>query len=140
MKRSIRCLLVMLMSVFLLTVSEEPLMAESISLPTGTLSEKAVTRLFSDKTAQSVSVRKGRVSLTYYDPNGTLEQLRDGTKRHGIWRVTKNGRICLAFAGSKEKCRIIVKEGKTYKKYIVKKSGQHQHSVSYQQFLPGKQL
>ncbi len=140
MKRSIRCLLVMFMSVFLLTVSEGPLMAESVSLPTGTLSKKAVTKLFSDKTVQSVSVRKGRVSLTYYNPNGSIEQLRNGMKRYGIWRVTKNGRICLAFAGSKEKCRIVVREGKTYKKYIVKKSGQHQYTVSYRKFLPGKQL
>ncbi|MEA3363749.1 MAG: hypothetical protein U9Q61_10845, partial [Thermodesulfobacteriota bacterium] len=102
--------------------------------------ERAVTRLFSDKTVQSVTVRKGRVSLTYYDPNGTLEQLRDGTKRYGSWRVTKNGRICLAFEGSREKCRIIVKEGKLFKKYIVKKNGQHQYVVRYRQFLPGKQL
>jgi len=124
----------------LFAFSEKPLLAESFSLPTGTLNEKAVTELFSNKTVQSVTVRKGRVSLTYYDPNGTLEQLRDGAKRHGIWRVTKNGRICLAFAGSKEKCRIVVKEGKIFKKYIVKKNGQHQLSVSYRQFLLGKQL
>ncbi len=140
MKRSIRCLLIMFMSVFLLTVSEGPLMAGSVSLPTGTLSEKAVTKLFLDKTVQSVSVLKGRASLTYYNPNGSIEQLRNGMKRYGIWRVTKNGRICLAFAGSKEKCRIIVKKGKFFKKYIVKKNGRHQHSVSYQQFLSGNQL
>ncbi|MCD6580912.1 MAG: hypothetical protein J7K90_03850 [Desulfuromusa sp.] len=140
MKRIIHCLLVMFMSVFLLTVSEGPLMAASVSLSTGTLSEKAVTKLFSDKTVQSVSVRKGRVSLTYYNPNGSIEQLRNGIKRYGIWWVTKNGRICLAFAGSKEKCRIIVKAGKTFKKYIVKKNGQHRHSVSYRKFLSGKQL
>jgi hypothetical protein len=39
-----------------------------------------------------------------------------------------------------EKCRIIVKEGDEYKKYIVKKNGHHQHSVSYRNFAPGKQF
>ena len=29
-----------------------------------------------------------------------------------------------------EKCRIIVKEGAEYKKYIVKKNGKHVHSVN----------
>ena len=140
MKCSTRWLVLIFTAMVLFAFSEKPLLAESFSLPTGTLNEKAVTELFSNKTVQSVTVRKGRVSLTYYDPNGTLEQLRDGAKRHGIWRVTKNGRICLAFAGSKEKCRIVVKEGKIFKKYIVKKNGQHQLSVSYRQFLLGKQL
>ena len=37
-----------------------------------------------------------------------------------------------------EKCRIIVKEDGEFKKYIVKKNGQHQHSVSYRKFTPGK--
>ncbi len=140
MKCSTRYLVLIVTTMFLFAFSEKPLLAESFSLPMGTLNEQAVTELFSNKTVQSVSVHKGRVSLTYYDPDGSLEQLQNGIKRHGIWRVTKNGRICLAFAGSREKCRIIVKEGKIYKKYIVKKNGQHQHSVNYRKFLPGKQL
>ena len=140
MKTGVRFWFVIFAALLFLTVSEKLLLAESFSLPTGTLNEKAVTELFSNKTVQSVSVRKGRVSLTYYDPDGSLEQLQNGIKRFGIWRVTKNGRICLAFAGSREKCRIIVKEGKIYKKYVVKKNGQHQHSVNYRKFSPGKQL
>ncbi len=115
-------------------------LAKAPILPSGTLNKESVIKIFSNKTVKSKTVHKGRVSLTYYDPSGTLEQLRNGMKRYGTWRVTKNGRICLSFEGSQEKCRIIVKEGKIYKKYIVKKSGQHWHSVSYRQFLPGKEL
>ena len=114
--------------------------SKSSSLPSGTLSKKSITNLFSGKTVESMTARKGRVSLTYYGPNGRVEQLRNGMKRYGTWRVTNNNRMCLTFEGSQEQCRIIVKEGKVLKKYIVKKIGQHQHSVTYRQFLRGKQL
>ena len=107
-------------------------------LPFGTLKKKAIVSLFADKTVESVTARKRRVSQTYYHHDGNLVQLRNGIKRYGTWRVTKNGRICLQMAGSQEKCRIIVKDGDQYKKYIVKKNSHHQHSVSYQKFTAGQ--
>ena len=109
-------------------------------LPAGTLSKDEVVQLFSGKTVESVTATKGRVSHTYYDPDGSLEQRRKGAKRFGTWRVTDTGSICLSMEGLEEKCRIIVKEGNEYKKYIVKKSGQHQHSVSYRNFRNGKKF
>ena len=113
-------------------LSTEPL------LPIGTLREKELVELFAGKTVESVTATQGRVSLTYYAPDGTLEQVRNGSTRYGTWRVSKNDRICLKMEGLEDKCRIIVKEGKEYKKYIVKKSGQHQHTVSYRNFRDGK--
>lgn len=113
-------------------MSKEPL------LPRGTLQRAEVVKLFSGKTVESVTATKGRVSRTYYNPDGTLEQLRNGMKRQGKWRVKKNSRICLQIEDLDEKCRIIVEENGEIKKYIVKKSGRHQHSVSYRNFTPGK--
>jgi hypothetical protein len=107
-------------------------------LPTGTLKRKDVIELFSGKTVESETATKGRVSHTYYNPDGTLEQIRNGSIRTGRWRVSKEARMCLEMEGFKEKCRIIVKEKDKVKKYIVKKNGQHQHSVSYRNFTPGK--
>lgn len=109
-------------------------------LPVGTLTRKKIVELFSGKTVESVTATKGRVSQTYYNPDGSLEQLRDGAKRYGTWRVKKNSRICLKIDNLKEKCRIIVKEDGAIKKYIVKKSGRHQHSVSYRNFSHGKRF
>lgn len=113
-------------------------MSNNPILPLGTLRKKAVVTLFADKTVESVTARQGRVSQTYYHPDGKLEQLREGTKRYGTWRVTKNGRMCLQMGALQEKCRIIVKEGNQYKKYIIKKNSNHQHSVSYRKFTAGK--
>lgn len=113
-------------------LSKEPI------LPLGTLNRKEVIELFSGQTVESVTASKGRVSHTYYNPDGTLEQVRNGTMRTGKWRVNNNARICLEMEGFEEKCRIIVKEDGKVKKYIVKKNGQHQHSVSYRSFTPGK--
>ena len=107
-------------------------------LPKGTLKRKEVIKLFSGQTVESVTASKGRVSHTYYDPNGLLVQLRNGVMRHGKWRVKKNGRMCLQMESLEEKCRVIVKEDGEIKKYIVKKNGRHQHSVSYRNFSPGR--
>ena len=108
--------------------------------PSGTLSRKKVIKLFSDKTVESVTARKGRISQSYYGNDGTVEQLRNGARRFGKWRVTNNGSICLQMEDMAEKCRIIVEENGEYKKYIVKKNGHHQHSVSYRKFRDGKHL
>ena len=118
----------------LLKMSPEPL------LPLGTLKKEQVIELFSGQTVESVTANKSRVSHSYYDPDGTVEQLRNGDKRYGKWRVRSDARICLQMEDLEEKCRIIVKEGDEYKKYIVKKNGHHQHSVSYRKFAPGKQF
>ena len=104
------------------------------------LTKEEIVMLFTNKTVESETVRKGRVSLTYYRSNGTLELFRNGKKHSGAWRVTENNRMCLKIENSKEKCRIIVKQGASFSKYIVKKNGQHQRSINYRRFLPGKQF
>lgn len=107
-------------------------------LPAGTLSHDEIVHLFSGNTVESVTASQGRVSHTYYDPNGSVEQLRKGVLRRGKWRVTKDARICLDMEETGNKCRILIKEGDEIKKYIVKKNGNHQHSVSYRSFTRGK--
>jgi hypothetical protein len=107
-------------------------------LPLGTLNRDEIINLFSGNTVESVTATQGRVSHTYYDPNGSVEQVRDGVTRRGKWNVTKSARMCLDMEETGDKCRIIVKEGSEIKKYIVKKDGNHQHSVSYRNFTPGK--
>lgn len=115
-------------------------MSDSPILPIGTLTKKEVVELFSGQTVESVTVKKSRVSLTYYDPSGAVEQLRKGVTRTGTWRVKRNGRICLTMEGFGEKCRIIVKDKNGYAKYIVKKNGHHKKSVTYREFVSGRHL
>jgi len=112
-------------------------LAAQVALPEGTLSRQEVIELFSGYTVQSVTAVRGRTSLSYYAPDGELRQLRNEQKRFGHWRVTENGYMCLQMEDLPEKCRIIVREGGLYKKYIVKRNGQHQHSVSYRSFVEG---
>lgn len=108
-------------------------------LPENTLTSRQLKKLFSDKTVESVTVKNKRVSRTFYAPNGAVEQTRNGVLRTGNWQV-KNSRICIQMEALKKKCRIIVKEGNAYNKYIVKKNGRHQHTVSYIKFIRGKHL
>jgi len=116
----------------LVKMSDEPV------LPYGTLSRDKVITLFSGQTVESVTASSGRVSRTYYYPDGRIEQIRDGDKRFGKWWVRDDARICLQMEELQEKCRIIVKEDGEYRKYIVRKNSQHQHSVSYRNFNKGK--
>lgn len=102
------------------------------------LSQEEILSLFSGKTVKSRTVRKKRESLTYYYPDGTLVLTRQNRTYNGAWRVTDNDRVCLRLEDSKEKCRIIVLEGDLYGKYIVKKNGDHQQSIDYLWFKPGK--
>jgi len=115
-------------------------MSPSPLLPKTTLTRDEVIELFSGKTVESVTSEQGRVSLSYYSPDGKVEQERNGVMRYGTWRVTSSARMCMQMEDLQEKCRIIVKEGNEYKKYIVKKNGDHQHSVSYRKFLKGRHL
>jgi hypothetical protein len=108
------------------------------SPPLEKLNKKEIVMLFSERTVESETVRKGRVSMTYYYPDGTLELLRNGKEHSGVWRVTDNDRMCLKLEDSKEKCRIIVRQGSSYSKYIVKNHGKHQRSINYRWFRPGK--
>jgi len=113
---------------------------ESVPLPSGTLTTEQLIELFRDQTVVSVTAVRGRGSVSYYDPNGEIRQERYEVTRHGHWRVTDNARICLQMEDLPEKCRIVVLEDGQYKKYIVKKNGRHQHSVTYLSFRKGNPL
>jgi len=118
----------------------EPESKPEITLPAGTLTSAELLALFNNRTVYSVTAVLGRESVSYYDPNGEVRQLRNGIERIGRWRVNDSARICLQMEDLPEKCRIIVNEKGTYKKYIVRKSGEHQHSVSYPVFREGNPL
>jgi hypothetical protein len=120
------------------TESSPPVASEA--LPAGTLTSPEVFALFNNKTVFSVTAVQLRESVSYYDPNGEVRQMRHSITRKGRWRVTDFGRICLQMEDLPEKCRIIAKENGIYKKYIVRKSGPHQHSVSYPEFRDGNPL
>lgn len=107
------------------------------TLPPGTLSSEQLLARFSGQTVESVTAAQGRESLSYYHPGGELRQQRLGKTRRGHWRVTKEHQICLQMEDLPEKCRIVVREGEEYRKYIVRKNGRHQHTVTYRTFHPG---
>lgn len=107
------------------------------TLPPGTLTSEQLLARFSGQTVESVTAAQGRESLSYYHPGGELRQQRLGKTRRGHWRVTKEHQICLQMEDLPEKCRIVVQEGGEYRKYIVKKNGRHQHTVTYRIFHAG---
>jgi len=114
--------------------------APEVVLPAGTLAANEVVKLFSGKTAESVTFSTGNVRHSYYLPNGELHQRRDGVMRVGLWRVTGKGRLCEQFGSGKERCRIVVRTGANYVKYVVRKDGYHDPVVRYLSFRNGNPL
>lgn len=109
------------------------------ALPAGTLGGTEVRALFFNQTVKSQN-SSGAVSLTYYAPNGILQQKRDDQFRSGAWMVKSDGRICLTMTGEERKCRFILKENNQYIKYTVKKKGRIKPLVTYLSFQPGNRL
>jgi len=137
---AILCLIMALLGITGQALAEEAEIKSKVTMPPGTLDSDEISVLFNNKTVYSITAVRGRESVSYYDSNGEVRQMRNGVKRTGHWRVTEKGRICLQMEDLPEKCRIIVKEKGIYKKYIVRKNGEHQHSVTYQAFRNGNPL
>jgi hypothetical protein len=121
-------------------IAEEAATKPEIALPQGTLTAREVFALFNNKTVYSLTAVQKRESISFYAPSGEIRQQRNGIERIGRWWVAESGRICLQMEDLPEKCRIIVREKGTYNKYIVRKNGEHQLSVSYPAFRDGNPL
>jgi hypothetical protein len=135
-----------LLSVFLLVLcacaaphSTAKYSTHGVQLPPGTLGPSEVTALFFNKTVKSRN-KGGNVSQTYYSPNGTLKQIRDGQVRTGTWKVRPDGRICLTMAGEKGQCRYILKKNDQYRKFKLTKKGKAKKVVTYLSFQSGNQI
>ena len=111
-----------------------------VPLPDGTLTADEVRALFSGKTVKSVTFSKGRVSDIYYGQGGELRQVRNDEVRAGTWKVKNNGRLCMKIAEGKKRCRIIVRTGSNYVKYVVRNDGNHEPVVRYISFEKGDAL
>lgn len=113
------------------------LTATPVQLPAGTLDADAVRALFADKTVEAVDDTSHIVSQTYYYPNSLLRQTVKGKIYNGTWTVRKDGRLCEQVNCREKKCRIIVKEGDVYKKYVVKRDNNHRSETTYKSFKKG---
>lgn len=104
------------------------------------LDAAGVGRLFVGNTVESYNLNTGFNSFTYYHPDGRAIQERLWARRMGSWSIREDGRICLAFANAKPKCRFIVRDGDRHYKVLADKSGRQQKIVRYRYFAPGNAL
>lgn len=111
--------------------------ATPVQLPAGTLDAAAVKALFADNSVEAVDDMSHVASLTYYYPNSLLRQTVKGKVYNGTWTVRKDGRLCEQINCRDKKCRIIVKEGDVYKKYVVKRDNNHRLETTYKSFKKG---
>ena len=115
----------------ILFLGASSVLAESV------LSAEEVTQLFSGKTVEGITVRKGYSFKAYFDPNGTIRTQYAKGKRKGKWHIDDDGRKCLTYEDKgRENCNIIVKDGGGYKEFKVKSGKRHQ-TVEFTRFTEG---
>lgn len=117
----------------------------------GKLSAEEVHALFSGQTVEGEFREGNRKHIdpigvnTFYDPffmyfspDGTVRGVRGGVKKNGKWRVDENGNHCVQWEGKKEGCASITKEGRVYKKYMIKSGGSRIKWIkTFTTFRPG---
>lgn len=104
------------------------------------LSAAEVHARFSDQTITSRNLKTGTESVSFYNQDGTVNQIRDGRLRTGKWRVKKDGQKCMAMQSKRERCRIVKRDAdNVYRTY---KPGYlwSQPIIAFQSFVPGDQL
>ncbi len=99
----------------------------------------AVRQLVSGKTVEAVHVPRGYPITTYYLPDGTFKQDRDGAQESGTWHVDEKGKLCTMRTGWGGECRIIAQEGDVWKAYKIpnKVWKGRQHKRTFNKILEG---
>lgn len=83
-----------------------------------------VRALFADHTVTSRNLNTRTVSISYYNPDGSVRQIRHDRQRTGSWRIEQNGQICLQMQSNKESCRVVrLDNDNVYRKYKSGKLG-----------------
>ena len=104
------------------------------------LRAEEIRLLFSERTVVSQNVKTGTISISYYEKNGRVRQLRDGSLRTGKWRIRRNGQICMQMMSKKENCRVVKQNAENlYYKY---RPGLFDSKpvIAYHSFVSGNRL
>ncbi len=94
------------------------------------LTEEEVLSLISGKTIQGIYLGQQIPFESYFDPNGSAHQKRNGENIEGEWFVDKKGRHCIKWEGKERKCRIVMHDNEEYREFIINnKTGKREYSL-----------
>lgn len=102
------------------------------------LTEEEVLKLISGNTIKGIYLDQKIPFESYFDPDGTVYQNRDGESFEGKWFVDKQGTHCVKWQGKEPKCRIVVRDNEQYKEFIInKKTGKRDYSLIINKVIEG---
>ncbi len=107
-----------------------------------TLTGDEIRRQFSDKTLRGTHHRKGYTFHSYWDANGTFRSYQNGSKtpRNGRWWIRGDDLICVEWQDTPGEtlCRnIVVDNGGTYYKELIKSKGRRIRIITFHSFVDG---
>ncbi len=98
-----------------------------------------VKALLSGNTVEAIHAAKGFTITTYYSPDGTFRQIRDGNNESGTWEIDDQGFLCTYREGWGGECRLIRQEEGVWKAYKIPRNRMKlpRHKRTYTQVLEG---
>lgn len=105
----------------------------------GDLSGEEVRKLISGNTVEAIHTNEGYSIVTYFSPDGTLRQIREGKLASGTWSIDNKGQLCSIREGWGGECRVITQEGNVWKAYKIPKnpSKERKHKRTFTKVLEG---
>jgi hypothetical protein len=107
----------------------------------GDLSGEEVRKLINGNTVEAIHVKLGFSITTYFSPDGTFRQIRDGKRESGTWSIDDQGHLCQNREGWGGECRVITQENNVWKAYKIPDSGYpmkpRKHKRTFKKVLEG---
>ena len=102
------------------------------------LTEDEVRSLISGNTLRGIYLGQKIPFESYFNPDGTVYQNRDGESREGEWFVDKQGKHCVKWVSAEPKCRVVMRNNDEYIEFTInKKTGKRAYTVIINKIIKG---
>ena len=95
------------------------------------LTEDELQALLAGKMVKGIYIDNKNAFIRQYSEDGRVRENMDNIKQDGKWFIDKKGQHCVIWSGKEKKCRVLVKDGETYKEFTIQKNGKPKLNVIY---------
>jgi len=101
------------------------------------LTEAELEALLAGKTVKGIYLDNKTAFIRHYAEDGNVRESVKNETHEGKWFIDKKGQRCVIWSKKEKKCRVIIKEGETYKEFTLQKNGKPKLNVIYKNIIEG---